>query len=205
MILHKSKLMNVAKQIFAISLILFTCLTSQASSALYLTENKLIDWIKENDAQTYKIYLDVAGHYKSRIVNKSEISLRATQPLDQHFFGWALIYNSNLNKFEHCQVENLFENRQMSVFCDLIENKQQIRKYYSGTTQNFIAESNSEEFGFKKEERAHLKTGMKVKIRALFTNGTALVEESNFTNHFIKGPSENANSWVVQLSDLEKN
>lgn len=195
--------------------IILTGLNSLASSGLYLTENKVIDRIKDDSASTYKIYgyfLDNPEKYDDRIVQKSEISLATTKTSDGHKVGaWALAKNAATGLIEHCIINNAFENSTLIIFCDIIQNKKQIRHYFLGASENYVPETSGESTNFKigehvtlKKATATIELGEKVFIRAFFANGTALVQLSGLYAHILKGPFENAMSSVVELSDLEK-
>ena len=181
-----------------------------AAKAMYLKDLQLIEWVQETDQSgTYKIYGKFNGEYSPRIVKKEELSFSAKNPVDGVHFGWALYLDQQTQKFEHCYVDNQFENGFTYSFCDLIQNGQQIRKYHQVFAKDMVGQIES--IGsLKKNERARitsnvegLKEGEIVKIKALFANNMALVIHESIGSIMMGGPYYNAISKVISVEHFE--
>lgn len=206
--------MKTNQKLLLMTILLFSGVTSYASSALYLTENRIVDWIKEDSSSTYKIYgrFDNApDKYRNRIVQKSEISLTTSETMDGQKLGaWALALNATTGNIEHCIIHEAFENKTIVMFCDIMEENIVVRHIFSGAASNFSAQVSGPVAGFAVKEKATLKkatstiaANTKVGIRGFFANEKVLVQESGL-HTLLKSPFENARSSVVDISDLEK-
>lgn len=181
-----------------------------AAKAMYLKDLQLIDWIKETEyTGKYKIYGKFNGEYSSRIVTKDELSFSARKPINGVFFGWALYFDQHSQKYEHCYVDNQFENGFTFSFCDLIHNGQQIRKYHQVFAKDMVGQVESNG-SLKKNERARLnadvagfKKGEIVKIKALFANNMALVLNETLGSVLMGGPKYKAAAKVISVENLE--
>ena len=206
--------MKTNKTIFAFAVILITGLQAYAThSALYLkaaaNESTLIDWVKTEDSAHYKIYLRVDGKYQKKIVPREDLSLSSEVTIDGHFKNqFALAYNEELNRVEQCKVNDVFQNGEVLVYCDVLVNGEAVRHEFAGSTKSFVPELLGTVEGMKKDDRVTLKVntdltraGSKVKIKAFFANGKALVKEVGFDQ---KTLIANANTSIVNVSELEK-
>jgi hypothetical protein len=188
---------------------LFVAQFTLAASALYLPMNAPVDWIRQYDQNSYEIYFKVSDQTRHLIVPRSEISLRSKDGVQDFQYGWTLRPTKTPGQFEPCFVTDIFENAQVRVFCDLIENSRLVRRYDLRFSSQFI--SQVPQFnGFKKGDFAKLKeavgsykNGTQVKVRAVFANGTALIEKNNIENFFMSGPYYDAISIVVDLNSLK--
>lgn len=181
-----------------------------AAKAMYLKDLQLIEWAQETDqAGVYKIYGKFNGDYSPRIVKKEDLSFSAKKPVDGVHFGWALYFDQQSQKFEHCYVDNIFENGFTFSFCDLMQNDRQIRKYHQVFAKDMVGQVDS--IGsLQKNERARLnadvdgyKKGDLVKIKALFANNMALVLHESLGSVMMGGPYYNAVSKVISVEHLE--
>ncbi len=75
----------------------------------------------------------------------------------------------------------------MLVYCDVLVDGEAVRHEFFGSTKTFIPEVIGSVDGMKKDDKVTLKVstdltraGSKVKIKALFANGKALVKEVGF-------------------------
>ena len=203
--------MKNRKSLFTFAFILFTGLQAFAStSAIYLSakenESNLIDRVDQKDDGQFKIYLRVNGKSSHRVVNRAELAFASSETIGGHAKGqWALATNPENDMIENCQVNEIYENGEMTVYCNTLVNggtmdSQVIHSNYFGKTQIFVAEVKPAAFGFQTGETVTLKkdiptidAGEKVKLEHLFTNGKALVQGKG--NRFTS---------LVDVTDLQK-
>lgn len=122
--------------------------------------------------------------------------------------GWNLYQEGEVSR--HCYVDGLYENGTVIGFCDFITTlpdgaRPPIRIRVNATTDKFVPQL-TEYLGLKKGQSAtlktpvaHIKAGKEVVIRAIFNNGTALIQESSY---FSSGPDSWADMQIVGLSVL---